>query len=454
MSDPVAVLEPPEVEETVEAEPKFEFDAAFQRKVAALTVRDSMFMRRVEGLVRPDYFEHEADSALVRVVDEYYAVYRKAPDIAVLATLIKDSVASKKIRKDLVPGIRDRIKELIKTDVSDREFVVGKVAEFAQHRAMENAILACVPLLDKRDFKGIKKLMDAAVLVGAQDDDDDYDYFERVETRTEERKARAAGTLKRFGISTGFPDLDKFLYHEGWGRKELSVIMGAAKAGKSMSLGEFGKAASLMGFNVLYVSLEVAKEIIASRVDANISDTLMKELHLSPFDVQNKVKAAQAKAGAFKLRDFASGTFKVSQLRRLIQRYRSKGIIFDLIIVDYADLMAPEFRSDDHRENLRSIYVDLRAVAFEEDAALLTATQTNREGAKAMTAKATDVSEDWSKVMTADLFITINANEAEKASNEARLYIAASRNSEGDFQIQIMQDRARMKFIRKVLGRI
>jgi replicative DNA helicase len=153
------------------------------------------------------------------------------------------------------------------------------------------------------------------------------------------------------------------------------------------------------------------------------------------------------------LKEYATGTLKCSEVRRLLDKARAKGRIYDLVIVDYADIMAPEHRSDSQIDNMRSIYIDLRAVAFDYDCAVLTATQSNREGAKKMTAGATDVAEDYNKARTVDLMISINANEAEKAAGEARLFFALSRNSESEFTLRIKQDRSRMRFIEKVLGR-
>lgn len=154
------------------------------------------------------------------------------------------------------------------------------------------------------------------------------------------------------------------------------------------------------------------------------------------------------------MRDFASGTLKVSQLHRIIEDYRNDGILFDLIIVDYADIMAGEYKAENLRDNLREIYIDLRALAHEFDCAVLTATQTNRDGAKAITAKATDVGDDFNKIRTADVVIGINVTDAEKQAGEARLYWAVSRNTEDGFTLRIKQDRSRMKFIKQVLGRV
>jgi replicative DNA helicase len=232
------------------------------------------------------------------------------------------------------------------------------------------------------------------------------------------------------------------------------VIMGAAKAGKSMSLGEFGSNAALAGFNVLYVTLEVGRAIIADRVDAKLSETAMKVLNDSPFKVQEAIEKAVAKSpGALKIREYPTGSFKPSQLRRLLEFYRARSTQFDLIIVDYADIMAAERFTGDLREDMRSIYIDLRAIAFDYNAAVLTATQTNREGAKAAVAKMTDVAEDFNKIRTADIVISINAIEEEIKSGEARLFFAASRNGESGFTLRIKQERSQMRFLTKVLGK-
>jgi replicative DNA helicase len=274
-----------------------------------------------------------------------------------------------------------------------------------------------------------------------------------IDNRTQVRKDAAAGIIVKRGIPTGYKEIDANLYHNGWGRQELSVMMGAAKAGKSLSLGDFTKNASILGYNTAYFSLEVSHRIISDRLDAAISDTMISKLHLTPDDVAKKVAAMSANAGALIMRDYGSGTLKPSVLHRCIEKLRQEGIVLDLITVDYADIMAAEYRSDKLQDNLREIYIDLRAIAHDFDAAMLTATQTNRDGAKAMTAKATDVGDDWNKVRTADVLIGINASEAEKKAGEARLYWAISRNTEDGFSLRIKQDRSKMQFLTKVIGR-
>lgn len=436
-----------------EAEATYDFDEAFQERIATMLVRDTTFALRAKDLVKPEYFTTEAAQALVRVTQNHLNVYRTAPDVSLMPMLIKDALTAKQIRKDTVPEIKELLRRVMHGNTANPGFVIDRVADFAKHQAMEQAILESVGLLEKGDFGKIAERMKSALAVGDVNEGEDYDFFKEVESRTQKREDIAAGKIVKNGITTGYSGIDKYLYHAGWGRKELSCIMGPAKSGKSLSLGDFCKNASLAGYNVLYVSLEVAKEIIAERVDAAMSDTMMREMHKKPQDVKAAIQKAETGAGIFKLQDRASGTMKPSHLQSMIEKYRSDGIIFDLIAVDYADIMAAEYRSDDLRENLRTIYIDLRALAHEYNIAMLTATQTNRDGAKSVTAKATDVGDDWNKARTVDILIGLNATDAEKRAGEARLYWALSRNTEDGFTVRIKQNREKMQFLTEVVGK-
>ena len=146
------------------------------------------------------------------------------------------------------------------------------------------------------------------------------------------------------------------------------------------------------------------------------------------------------------------GSLKPSGLNRLIKKCRSDGLIFDLISVDYANIMAAEYRSDRLQDNLREIFKDLRAIVFEQNVAILTATQTNREGAKATTAKATNVGDGFNKVRTVDLLLSINTSDEEIKDGKPRFYFAASRNTRMGQTLEIEQDRERMHFIKKIIG--
>ncbi len=431
----------------------YEFDEDFQRKIVALLIRDTTFAQLTDGLIKPEYLENTAHAALVSVVNRYFGKYKKAPgDKTTLASLLKDAVRDKLLPPDMVRLAIGAVPKIYETDVSDREYVADECATFARHQAVSKAILDSVSLIEKRDFDAVGQMVRKALDTGVQVAAGTYDYAEQMKMRTQERKDRLAGLRPPTGITTGIPVLDDYLYHKGWGRREMSVLMGGPKAGKSMAMISFGVNAIAAGFRVLYVTLEVASAIIAERMDANIAERAMMELGLHAHEVEEKVEAFMAKAAPFKIVEFPSGMMRVSDLRRIIETQKAQGMIFDLVIVDYADLMAPERVTDNVQENSKSIYVNLRGLAMQEGFALLTATQTNREGAKKAVATMTDIAEDLNKVRIADVLISINKTEEERALNQARLFFAASRNQRSGFTVKIEQNIDQAKFITKVLG--
>jgi len=436
-----------------DVEAKFDFDSQFQRKIGTLILRDSVFADKVKGSVRPEYFTEDAVAAVVGVIQDYQKTYRGIPDKTLLPSVIKDAIDRKIIRDDQRTDVVRFLQESLTADVGGHDYVALKVNDFVKHQAFEQAMIKSLPLLEKRDFAKIAKIMEEAMKAGINDQGSFYDFWGEIDNRTAVRHDELAGRIVKNGITTGYSTLDAYLYHHGWGRKELSCIMGPAKSGKSLSLGDFTKNASMKGFNTAYFSLEVSSQIISNRLDAAIADTAMRELYKDPDEVGRRLKAAQANAGALIMKDFASGTMKPSMLYRAIEDMRKEGIILDLCAVDYADIMAAEYRSDNQIENLRTIYIDLRAIAFEFDLAMLTATQTNRDGAKAVTAKATDVGDDWNKARTVDILIGLNATDEEKKDGEARLYWALSRNTEDGFTLRIKQNREKMQFLTAVLGK-
>ena len=435
------------------AAPTYDFDAPFQTKIAALVLRDTTFNDRTIGLIDPGYFENAAESALVGLVLRYYQTYKQAPDAKILIKMVKEAIARKIFRGDLVAEVSTQLGMLLREDISDRDYVIDSVSEFAQLQAMKRAMLSSLDHLEKRDLPAILKEVNTALQVG-KTESPEYDFFEEIENRTQMRKEMLAGNIAPKGITTGYPRIDELLYHKGWGREELSVWMGGAKTGKTTFLMDSAIAAVAAGYNVLHVTCEVSRDVLASRADASIADMLMGDVRIHPHKVRDAIKLfwGSRKTGAWKIHEYPSGTFTPGMMRGLIERYRAKGIQFDLVCIDYLDIMRPNYRTNDPIENSKAIWIDVRAVAQEENIALLSATQTNRTGFQSATSRAEHVADDFNKIRTADLVISINKTEDEAKRNEARLFFAASRNQRWGFTIHVQQDLERMKPITRIIG--
>lgn len=435
---------------------KYQFDAKFQRALVVLALRDINFMRRADSLLYPQHFDSTVDAALCKIAKDYYAKYKAPLDGSMLKTVLTEYKASKIFTdgelRDVALVLRDVYRNT--TPLPPADPIVEHLSEFARSSAVTCAIMKSVDLIEKRDWEKIEKNLRDSLSVGAEDDTSTYDYFAEIEKRTKIRENELAGLTPPRGVTTGCKQLDDVLYRKGWGRKELSLIMAPAKGGKSMACIYFAKGACVHGYNVLYVTLEVATDIVSARLDACVTDTPMRELVNRSSEVKKRVDDIKdlKDRGLLHIKEYPSGSLKVSNLRRYLETARNKGVQYDLICVDYADLMAPEVKSPNQIENFRQIYVDLRALAFEYNCAILTATQTNREGAKAKVAEMTHVAEDFNKIRTADIVISINTTKEERLRGEARLYFVASRNQESGITLKIKQDIPKMQFISGFVG--
>lgn len=428
----------------------YEFDDDFQLKLVALILRNTEFNAKVEGLVNPGYLSSHIDGVIVKLVQDYFDRYRFVPSSKLIPTLIKEGIDSKIVRKDDVKELAERLKQCYQEDLSDEEFITDRVATFARRQALEEAIFRAADLIDKGKFEKVEDVIKAAQNVGVNEETNRYDFWGNIDSRAEYRQEVLAGRIKPDGITTGHKEIDNLLYHKGWGRKELSVLMAPAKGGKSMSLIGFAAAAAQAGYNVAYVTLEVAARIIADRIDANLGNTQMANLINAIGIVKGRVSSVAATAGKLDLYDYPTGTLSPLDLRRLIAKKKAEGVVYDLVVVDYADLMRADVHSSESRENSRQIYIGLRAIAQEFNLALLSATQTNREGFKATAGKMENVAEDINKARTVDLLLSLNASDEEKQKGQARIYFAASRNQKSDITVVVKTEIDKARYIAKV----
>jgi replicative DNA helicase len=427
------------------------FDDDFKNKVLALQLRDNNFCERVDGLIQPSLFEGEMDKYILSIAHDHYSKYGQAPSAVAISHKFAQDKKAGLVRTELQGVISSKLKQLFKVDISDRDFIIDEVSDFARRQATINAVLKASEIIDNgEDVAKIMPLMQKALDTGSSDLATAYDYKGGITQRTEVRKARLKGDISFNSVTTGYKEFDGTLFRRGWGKSELSLYMAPSKAGKSIALIDHALRAVERGYNTLFVSLEVSTEIQNDRMDSNISGVKMDDLYIHIDKVNERVEKWSSRAANLKMHEYPTGTFRVSDLRRLIKKYQAQGTTFDLVVVDYADIMLSDSSSTEGIDKSKQVLIDLRALAQAENIALLSATQTNREGAKVETIEAIHVAEDYNKIRIADLVISINANEVEKQCNEARLYFAASRNQKA-VTITIKRDLSVMRHIKEIV---
>ena len=438
-----------------------QFDQAFQEQLAAHYLRDDVFVQAAGSLVLPEYFENETLAALVAIQAIYLERYGACCTLGTFVQVMKRLIASKKVKIADMNEAKRLLTVIHRDPLKDRQYVIDTVAEFARNQALLNATHVLADSLDTSDRTKIDTALarvEQAKQIGAADQRPTMDYKRSRQERQLKRQQRAAGGFTNGGITTGFPDLDNQLTpHRGWGRKELNILMGPPKAGKTAAKITFAKHAADAGFKVFYASCEVSEEIIGERLDANVSGIPLKELVRRQAEVDKAVEDWENNPGLGELivEAFPIRTLKVSELVRILKRYEAQGINFDLIIVDYLGIMKPETHYTEKRYGLAEIGQDLRAVGTIFNAAVLTGYQTNRSGtqkAQRNVSEGTDAADDYEVVRTADVLVTINQSREERADGEVVLYLSEMRNAESGVKMRYKQDLACARFMTTFVG--
>lgn len=269
-------------------------------------------------------------------------------------------------------------------------------------------------------------------------------------------------------FSMGIPELDK--RNLGPARGQLHLLIGVYNRGKSWHLINLGKRALLSRRKVCHISLEMSEEEViqryyqtlfsmSKRMEKSVFSSIeldeldrirnieplqsMPKLSLEDVDIRDKLKEKIFDWGKrldrIIVKRFPTGTLTVRQLEAYLDNLEAtERFVPDLLLVDYIDNMSIPLK--DFRLALGRLVVDLRGIAVKRNLAVATVTQSNKEGAKSRKVSGVHVSEDWSKMATADVVLTYNQTEFENKLGLARLYVDKARGDKREFSVLITQN--------------
>lgn len=427
-------------------------DKVFEDKVLACLVSITSFASVASRHLKPEYYDHPVKHNVCKMALDFYKKYDTVLSPMGFAHELKRLIEKKFVKEEEKEKYIKYFTTLKKLPVSDHKFILDNLIVFIKKAELKRFIDDSVDkLLPHEKFDEIEKRMARLAQIKTTRGNEPYDYWQGIEKRTERRIEEA--TVRMLGISTGIGKLDEALYKRGWYKGELYVILGAPKRGKTMSVIWFANVAALLGKNVVYFSNEVSKEIISDRLDALNAATEMKMLTTKTKHVKDKVTALRERAGKLIILDYPTRTLTVNQMKEDLNVLESEGIRIDMVITDYADIMIPNFHTGDTLKDEGSIYEDLRGLAKEFDVPVLTPSQLNRTGSKKLTASGGDTGGTFDKIKIADLVITLNATEEEKAEGEVRIHLSESRNSESK-TLRIKTDYHTGRFYKELLEEV
>jgi replicative DNA helicase len=420
----------------------------FERKVASLLVGHRNFSREVSGIVDAEII---ADNLLRVIVDNTVAYVRKYKDLPDPKVLFIDLVAKdKRVSKTELPAYASLISDLINNQPTDVAYVRDKLTEFVRNQKILKVVLSTPDLLKSGKFDDFRSQITSAMSTGEASAISEYEFFEEATARRERRDAIKAGIIKR-GVSTGITELNDCLYHKGWVRGGLSIILAPTKRGKTAFMAQCALRACLNDkVNVLYITLEVDEELLSDRLEAALTSTRMDSLLSRADDIEKAVNAIPATArGKFYVERRPTNSLSAAGVESIVTAYVNKGHNIDLLVIDYMGIM--KIASDSRYEQLGYYSKELRRIAGTYDVALLTALQTNRDGFSKSTAGAEHTADSFLPSQDCDLMISINADETELRAGIRRLRFALAR-MEAPMQIKIEGDMEMMQIFQRVLS--
>tara|TARA_R110000824_G_scaffold290358_6_gene478891 strand:- start:32 stop:1387 length:1356 start_codon:yes stop_codon:yes gene_type:complete len=391
------------------------FGKGFQESLAKMILDDSRFSTQIGEVLNTNFFELKYLQNFVDKVYLYKEKYRKHPSRETFESILKSESGSgnEAVRKQ----VRDFYVRIASGNFSnvDEEYVQDRSLDFCRKQKLQEAMLKSVRLMQKSSFDEVSKIINDALKLGV-DNDTGYDFIEDFEARYQLKS--------RHPIATGWGELDR-ITGGGMGRGELGVVIAPTGVGKSMVLAHMGAMALKDGVNVVHYTLELQDVTIGNRYDSCLTGIPINELRHSKDDVFQEIKELP---GKLLIKEYPTKSATTQTLRTHLEKLRNRDFNPGLIIVDYGDILKPISHSKEKREDLESIYEELRAIAYEFECPVWTASQTNRSGINADVITMESISEAFSKCFVADFIFSVSRTGADKMNNTGRVYIAKNRN--------------------------
>jgi len=414
------------------------YGKTFQEKLTFLILDDRVFSDRMMEVLNVEFLEFKYLQCFVEKVFQYKKKYGTQPSNDTLKTVVKTGFESE--NEVLQKQIRDYYARVL-SDVNileSAEYVKDTALDFCRKQKLREAMVKSTTLLQKCSFDEISVLINDALKAGA-DADFGYDYIKDFEKRF-----IANG---RDTITTGWDMIDE-ITGGGGGRSELGVVIAPTGVGKSMVLVHLGATAIKAGMTVVHYTLELAETVIASRYDACITGIQLNDLQDRKEDIKDEIDDVD---GRLIIKEYPTKTATTNTIRAHIEKLKQQGIVPDMIIVDYADLLRTLSIRREKREELESIYEELRAIMQEHKCVGWTASQTNRTGLNQEIITMQSISEAFNKCFIADFIFSVSRTGEDKQKNGGRIYIAKNRNGADGIVFSIFMDPANVDI--KVLGR-
>jgi len=381
-----------------------------ERTTLSNLVFNEEYCRKVLPFIKSDYFDIKEEQVVFNEIVNFVDKYKRIPTQISLEIEVES-------RKDLTEDQHKNIVEIIKTLDStevDMEWLVDTTEKFCKDKAIYNAIVEGISIIDGKDKNrgadAIPNILTDALAV-CFDNAVGHDYFDDSEKRFD--------FYHRVEERIPF-DLDFFnkITKGGLPTKTLNIALAGTGVGKSLFMCHMAANCMSQGKNVLYITLEMAEERIAERIDANLMNVSMEDLHDLPKNMfDSKIESIAKKTnGKLIIKEYPTASAHSAHFRGLIKELAIKRSFKpDMIFIDYLNICASSRLKGASNVNsytyIKSIAEELRGLAVECDVPIMSATQTTRSGFTSSDLGLEDTSESFGLPATADFMFALISNE-------------------------------------------
>jgi len=404
------------------------------------------YLRKVLPHIEPDYFDNRIERVLFEEVSQFIAKYDKLPSQEIISIEIKN-------RTDLTQDeYSDALKivSLLVPQEINQSWLLDSTEKWCKDRAIYLALMESIRIADGGDEKksrdAIPTILQDALAV-CFDNNVGHDYLEDYEERYDfyhQKEDKIPFDLEFFNKITkgGLPN------------KTLNIALAGTGVGKSLFMCHVASSVLLQGKNVLYITLEMAEEKIAERIDANLLNVNIQDIGDLPKQMfESKVTNLTKKTqGTLIIKEYPTAAAHEGHFRALLNELQLKRSFKpDIIFIDYLNICASsrysKLGSVNSYSYIKSIAEELRGLACEAEVPIVSATQTTRSGYSSSDVDLTDTSESFGLPATADLMFALISTEELEGLNQ--IMVKQLKNRYNDLSVfkrfVVGIDRAKMR---------
>ena len=417
-----------------------------EQTILANLVYNEEYCRKVIPFIKKEYFQDHKEAVIISEVLSFFNKYNKPATKEILSIEVGN-------RKDLNDKELAEINVMISAcepQLTNNDWMLENTEKFCKDKAVYNAILQSIGIIDGRDKvhtqDAIPSILSEALAICfdnhvghdyISDSASRYEFYHRVEEKI-------AFDLEMFNkITKG-----------GLSRKTLNIALAGTGVGKSLFMCHVAAGALTQGKNVLYITMEMAEERIAERIDANLLNLTMDELKVVDKDIfESRLdKIAKKTKGTLIIKEYPTASAHSGHFRALLEELKLKREFTpDIVFIDYLNICGSQRMKQGGSVNsytyIKAIAEELRGLAVEYNVPIVSATQTTRSGFANSDPGLEDTSESFGLPATADFMFALVSNEELEGLNQIIVKQLKNRYNDPSYykRFVIGIDRAKMK---------